>query len=50
MIGARGNQMAASIPGALHQAIASGRIVRGDLIGLIGSGAGLAFGGAVLRY
>ncbi|MCI2261548.1 3-oxoacyl-[acyl-carrier-protein] synthase III C-terminal domain-containing protein [Xanthomonas indica] len=50
VIGHRGNQMAASIPGALHQAIASGRIVRGDLIGLVGSGAGLAFGGAVLRY
>ncbi|MBB5886483.1 ketoacyl-ACP synthase III [Xanthomonas sp. LMG 8992] len=50
IIGHRGNQMAASIPGALHQAIHSGRIVRGDLIGLVGSGAGLAFGGAVLRY
>ncbi|OAX53968.1 3-oxoacyl-[acyl-carrier-protein] synthase III C-terminal domain-containing protein [Xanthomonas graminis] len=50
VIGERGNQMAASIPSALHQAIADGRIVRGELIGLIGSGAGLAFGGAVLRY
>ncbi|WP_235426560.1 3-oxoacyl-[acyl-carrier-protein] synthase III C-terminal domain-containing protein [Xanthomonas cerealis] len=29
VIGERGNQMAASIPSALHQAIASGRIVRG---------------------
>ncbi|WP_369934394.1 3-oxoacyl-[acyl-carrier-protein] synthase III C-terminal domain-containing protein [Xanthomonas tesorieronis] len=50
VIGERGNQMAASIPSALHRAIADGRIVRGDLIALVGSGAGLAFGGAVLRY
>jgi 3-oxoacyl-[acyl-carrier-protein] synthase-3 len=50
VIGERGNQMAASIPSALHHAITTGRIVRGDLIGLVGSGAGLAFGGAVLRY
>lgn len=46
----RGNQMAASIPIALHEAIERGEIVRGDLIALIGSGAGLSFGGAVLRY
>lgn len=45
-----GNQMAASIPVALHTAIARGDIVRGDLVALVGSGAGLSFGGAVLRY
>jgi 3-oxoacyl-[acyl-carrier-protein] synthase-3 len=42
--------MAASIPIALHQAIMSGEINRGDLIALVGSGAGLSFGGTVLRY
>ncbi|HEX7816515.1 3-oxoacyl-[acyl-carrier-protein] synthase III C-terminal domain-containing protein [Dyella sp.] len=46
----RGNQMAASIPVALHQAIEAGRIRRGDTIALVGSGAGLSFGGAVLKY
>ncbi len=45
-----GNQLAASIPVALHTAIERGEIVRGDLIALVGSGAGLSFGGAVLRY
>lgn len=45
-----GNQMAASIPVALHQGIVRGQIQRGDQIALLGSGAGLAFGGAVLRY
>ena len=46
----RGNQMAASIPVALHHAVTQGRIARGDTIALVGSGAGLSFGGAVLRY
>lgn len=45
-----GNQMAASIPLALHHAIESGRVQRGDLVALVGSGAGLSFAGAVLRY
>lgn len=46
----RGNQMAASIPVALHHAISSGRVRRGELMALVGSGAGLSFGGAILRY
>ena len=46
----RGNQMAASIPVTLHHAITTGRVQRGDLMALVGSGAGLSFGGAVLRY
>lgn len=45
-----GNQMSASIPTALHLAIADGRIARGDLIALVGTGAGLSAGGVVLRY
>ncbi|MBP7370305.1 MAG: beta-ketoacyl-ACP synthase 3 [Arenimonas sp.] len=50
VLATRGNQMAASIPIALHHAIMNGEIKRGDLIALVGSGAGLSFGGAVLRY
>ncbi|GAB3022767.1 3-oxoacyl-[acyl-carrier-protein] synthase III C-terminal domain-containing protein [Oleiagrimonas citrea] len=49
-LGERGNQMAASIPVALHHAVTTGRVKRGDTIALIGSGAGLSFGGAVLTY
>ena len=45
-----GNQMAASIPLALHHAIECGRLRRGDLFAMVGSGAGLSFAGAVLRY
>lgn len=46
----RGNQMAASIPAALHHAIHRQDLQRGQLLGLVGSGAGLSFGGLVLRY
>lgn len=46
----RGNQMAASIPVALHHAIITGKVQRGDTIALVGSGAGLSFGGAILTY
>jgi 3-oxoacyl-[acyl-carrier-protein] synthase III len=49
-IAQRGNQIAASLPATLHQAIATGRIVRGDLVALLGTGAGLSMSGAVLRY
>lgn len=45
-----GNQMAASIPLALHHAIERGDLRRGDLFAMVGSGAGLSFAGAVLRY
>jgi len=45
-----GNQNAASIPVALHHAVTSGRIARGDHVLLLGTGAGLALGGVVLRY
>jgi 3-oxoacyl-[acyl-carrier-protein] synthase III len=46
----RGNQIAASLPIALHQGISSGRIRAGEVVALIGSGAGLSLGGAVLRF
>jgi 3-oxoacyl-[acyl-carrier-protein] synthase-3 len=45
-----GNQISASIPVALHTGIQEGRLTRGTLVALVGSGAGLSFGGAVLRY
>ena len=46
----RGNQVAASLPVALHHGIQSGHIKSGETIALIGTGAGLSFGGALLRY
>jgi 3-oxoacyl-[acyl-carrier-protein] synthase-3 len=42
--------MAASLPSALHAAIATGRLQRGDMALLIGSAAGISLGGAVLRF
>ncbi len=50
IIETHGNQMAASIPLALHHAIGEGLIERGDHVALVGSGAGLSLGGIVLRY
>jgi 3-oxoacyl-[acyl-carrier-protein] synthase-3 len=40
----------AAIPIALHRAITSGKVQRGDLLMLIGSGGGLAFAGAAVVY
>ena len=45
-----GNQIATSIPSALHEAIVSGRLHRGQLALLIGTSAGISLGGMVLRY
>jgi len=45
-----GNQVAASMPTALHLAIESGAVERGDLVLLLGTGAGVSVGGMVLRY
>jgi 3-oxoacyl-[acyl-carrier-protein] synthase-3 len=50
VLATRGNQMAASIPIALHHAIERGDLVRGDTVALVGSSAGLSLGGCVLRY
>ncbi len=44
-----GNQVSASLPTALHHALSSGRLVRGDHALLIGTAAGVTLGGAVLR-
>jgi 3-oxoacyl-[acyl-carrier-protein] synthase-3 len=45
-----GNTSAGSIPLALDEAVAEGRIERGSLIVLSGFGAGLAWGTAVMRW
>lgn len=45
-----GNQIATSLPTALHHAVASGRLQRGGVALLIGSGAGISLGGAVVRF
>ena len=44
-----GNQVAASLPTALHLALESGRLRRGQRALLLGTAAGLTLGGAVLQ-
>jgi len=46
----QGNQVGASLPSALDAAIRTGRLRRGDTALLIGTGAGVHLGGAVLCY
>lgn len=46
----RGNCIAASMPLALAESVASGRIVRGDRVLLFGLAAGLSLGGAALTF
>jgi 3-oxoacyl-[acyl-carrier-protein] synthase-3 len=45
-----GNQVGASLPSALHHAVANSRMSRGDPIVLLGSGAGVTIGGIVMVY
>lgn len=45
-----GNTIAASIPIALHDAIQSKQIQRGDVVMLIGTSAGLSIGGVIFEY
>lgn len=45
-----GNQIAASMPHALHVAYTSGRLVSGSTSMLIGSAAGISLGGALIRW
>lgn len=49
-IGDYGNQVAASVPTALHLAIESGRIQRGQRVLLLGTAAGIAIGAVLLRF
>lgn len=50
IIGDHGNQVSASLPTALHHAISSGRLGRGQTALLLGTGAGLSIGAVLLRY
>lgn len=45
-----GNTSSASIPIALHEAIASGQIKRGNKVCLVGFGAGLTMGAIIIEY
>ena len=45
-----GNTTAASIPIALHEALAEGRIRRGDLVCLVAFGSGFTWGSALIRW
>ncbi|OPY68229.1 MAG: 3-oxoacyl-(acyl-carrier-protein) synthase 3 [Syntrophorhabdaceae bacterium PtaU1.Bin034] len=45
-----GNTSAASIPIGLHEALANGRIKKGDVVVLAGFGAGLTWGAVVMRW
>lgn len=45
-----GNCIAASIPATLYEVIKDGRLRRGDRALLLGTGAGLSIGAAILRY
>jgi 3-oxoacyl-[acyl-carrier-protein] synthase-3 len=44
-----GNTLAGSIPIALDEALAAGRAEAGDIVALVGFGAGLAWGGVLLQ-
>jgi len=45
-----GNQVSASLPSTLHAAVSTGRLQRGQLGLLLGTGAGISLGAALLRY
>ena len=50
ILATRGNQVSASLPSALHAAVSSGMLRRGDVALLLGTAAGLSAGAAVIRY
>lgn len=45
-----GNTIAASVPMALHEAVAGGKLQRGDRVMLLGTSAGFSVGGIILEY
>jgi 3-oxoacyl-[acyl-carrier-protein] synthase-3 len=45
-----GNQVSASIPSALHEAILQGKLQKGMKVILLGSSAGISLGGMILEY
>jgi 3-oxoacyl-[acyl-carrier-protein] synthase-3 len=50
VLATHGNQVSASVGTALHHAVTSGRLRRGDTALLLGTGAGLSLGAVLLRY
>jgi 3-oxoacyl-[acyl-carrier-protein] synthase-3 len=50
MIVEHGNMASACLPVQLAQAVAEGRIRRGDLVALIGLASGMSFGVVVLKW
>jgi 3-oxoacyl-[acyl-carrier-protein] synthase-3 len=50
VLATHGNQVSASVGTALHHAVTSGRLRRGDTALLLGTGAGLSVGAVLLRY
>lgn len=46
----QGNQIAASMPLALHEAVSTGRIQRDQSVLFLGTSAGFSLGGALMRY
>ncbi len=50
LLATHGNQVSASLPSALHEAVTSGRLTRGGHGLLMGTAAGLTLGAIVLRY
>lgn len=49
-VGKHGNTSAASIPLALHEAVADGRVKRGDLVLLEAMGGGFTWGSSLIRW
>jgi 3-oxoacyl-[acyl-carrier-protein] synthase-3 len=45
-----GNTSAASIPIALSEAVESGRVKKGDVVVLVGFGAGLTWASCVMKW
>lgn len=45
-----GNTSAGSIPIALSEAVANGKVKKGDIIACSGFGAGLSWGAVILRW
>jgi 3-oxoacyl-[acyl-carrier-protein] synthase-3 len=50
ILAGRGNQVSASMPSALHEAVSGGRLQRGQRALLLGTAAGLTLGAAVIRF
>lgn len=50
ILAGRGNQVSASMPSALHEAVSGGRLCRGQRALLLGTAAGLTLGAAVVRF